>query len=88
MRDHLALMRAMGYRYVSQEVRFAAFDRFLQARPDLTDQSLSAMVQAWSQFPPTIAHAWYCAEFGAELQIRQQYRRPYIYSPTEISRIL
>jgi integrase len=110
MRDHLALMRAMGYRYASQEVRFAGFDRFLQVRPDLTDQPLSAMVQAWSQFPPTIAHAWYCAEFGAELsramrridptatllprdsrqnrQIRQRYRRPYIYSPAEINRIL
>lgn len=110
MRDHLVLMRAMGYRYVSQEVRFAAFDRFLQSRPDLTEQPLGQMVKAWSQCPPTIAHAWNCAEFGADLsramrrrdptaallprdrrqhrQIRQQYRRPYIYSPAEVSRIL
>ena len=110
MRDHLVLMRAMGYRYVSQEVRFAAFDRFLQTRPDLAEQPLRTMVQAWSQFPPTIAHAWSCAEFGADLSramrridptaallprdrlqnrhIRRQYRRPYIYSPVEMSRIL
>jgi integrase/recombinase XerD len=110
MQDHLALMRAMGYRYTSQEVRFAGFDRFLQMHPELVNQPLSTMVQAWSQFPPTVAHAWYCTEFGAELsramrridptaallprdsrqnrQIRQRYRRPYIYSPAEISRIL
>jgi site-specific recombinase XerD len=67
MREHLVLMRAMGYRYVSQEVRFAAFDRFLQTRPELTEQPLRTMVQAWSQSPPTIAHAWSCAEFGADL---------------------
>lgn len=110
MRDHVVAMRAMGYRYVSQEVRFAAFDRFLQTRPDLTEEPLSKMVQAWTQIPPTNAHAWNCAELGADLsramrridptaallprdrrqqrQIRQRYRRPYIYSPAEVSRIL
>lgn len=110
MREHLELMRAMGYRYVSQGVRFAAFDRFLQTRPDLTGQPLDAMVQAWSQSPPTIGHAWHCAELAADLsramrridptaallprdprlkrQIQRQYRRPYIYSPAEVCRIL
>lgn len=110
MQDHLVLMRAMGYRYVRQEVRFAAFDRFLQTRPDLTGQPLKTMVQAWSEFPPTTAHAWNCAELAAELsramrridptaallprdprlqrQVRQQYRRPYIYSPAEVSLVL
>ncbi len=110
MRDHLVTMRAMGYRYVSQEGCFAAFDRFLQTHPDLAEQPLRLMVEAWSQVPPTIAHAWNCAEFGVDLSramrradptaallprdrqqnrhIRRQYRRPYIYSPAEMSRIL
>ena len=67
MHDHIALMRTMGYRYGSQAVRFAAFDRFLQTRPDLVGQPLRALVQAWSRSPPTVAHAWSCAQLGADL---------------------
>jgi hypothetical protein len=53
MKEHLALMRTMGYRYDSQEVRFSAFDRFLQTRPDLTAQPLQAQLDAWTG----VAHA-------------------------------
>lgn len=67
MREHIALMKAMGYRYNSQAVRFLAFDRFLQRRPDLTGQPLKAQLDAWSQSPPTLAHAWNCAQLGADL---------------------
>ncbi len=67
MRDHIALMKAMGYRYGSQAVRFAAFDRFLQQRPDLNGQALKVQLDAWSQSPPTLAHAWNCAQLGADL---------------------
>ncbi len=54
MSEHIALMRTMGYRYGSQEVRFAAFDRFLQTRPDLTDQPLKAQLDAWTRASPTL----------------------------------
>lgn len=67
MRDHIAAMKAMGYRYNSQAVRFLAFDRFLQRRPDLTGQPLKEQLEAWSRSPPTLAHAWDCAQLGADL---------------------
>lgn len=68
MRDHIAVMKAMGYRYNSQAVRFLAFDRFLISRPDLTGQPLKAQLEAWSQSPPTLAHRWNCAQLGADLR--------------------
>lgn len=67
MRDHITLMRAMGYRYDSQALRFAAFDRFLQTRPDLDSEPLKTMVEEWSRSPPTRAHAWHSAQLGADL---------------------
>jgi integrase len=110
MSEHIALMRTMGYRYGSQEVRFAAFDRFLQTRPDLTDQPLKAQLDAWTHSPYSLPRAWDGAQLGADLsrairlrdptaellprdprlhrQIRRTYRAPYIYSPSEVSRIL
>lgn len=36
MREHVALMQAMGYRYITQEQRLLPLDRFLQRRPDLS----------------------------------------------------
>jgi len=67
MRDHIAFMRALGYRYGSQAVRFAAFDRFLQTRPDLTDQPLRTMIREWTDTDRSINHAWNCAQLGADL---------------------
>ena len=67
MSDHIALMRSMGYRYGSQEVRFAAFDRFLQTRPDLTVQPLKAQLDAWTRLSPTLPRAWDGAQLGADL---------------------
>ena len=67
MKEHIALMRTMGYRYDSQEVRFSAFDRFLQTRPDLTGQPLRAQLDAWTGESPTLTRAWDGSQPGAEL---------------------
>lgn len=67
MRDHITFMRALGYRYTSQAVRFAAFDRFLQTRPDLTGQPLPTMIRAWTDAYRSVKHAWNCAQLGADL---------------------
>jgi site-specific recombinase XerD len=64
MRDHVSLMRSVGYRYRSQEQRFLAFDRFLRGRPDLGTQSLPVMIRAWAAATPTTAHAGQCALVG------------------------
>jgi integrase/recombinase XerD len=67
MRDHVALMQSVGYRYVAQECRFLAFDRFLQGRPDLNEQPLQAMIKAWAHDTPTLEHAWQCQRVGRDL---------------------
>jgi len=47
MRDHIALMRAMGHRY--DEARLLRFDRFLQGRPELSGQQLNTLMREWSR---------------------------------------
>jgi integrase/recombinase XerD len=47
MRDHVALMKSMGYRYRGQEKTLLRFDRFLQGRPDLSGQPLRVLLEEW-----------------------------------------
>jgi integrase/recombinase XerD len=56
MRDHVALMRSVGYRYQSQEGQYRSFDIFLQSRPDLVGQPLAALIEAWADAKPTKGH--------------------------------
>jgi integrase/recombinase XerD len=67
MREHVEMMRSMGYRFDSQAQRFEGFDRFLQSRPDLTDRSLPALVREWSAVVPTPEHRWHCHKLGRDL---------------------
>jgi hypothetical protein len=47
MRDHVARMRTLGFRY-SHEYRFLQFDRFLQQRPGAENESLSTLVREYT----------------------------------------
>jgi len=47
-RDHIALMRTRGFRYLTQARWLWRFDQFLQAHPELAGESLSVMLQHWS----------------------------------------
>jgi len=67
MRDHVKLMRSVGFRYTTQENGYLAFDRFLQRRPDLAGQLLRAMIQAWAAETPALEHAWQCSLVGRRL---------------------
>jgi len=67
MSEHVQLMQAMGFRYGSQASRFAAFDRFLQSRPDLDGQTIRVLLDEWRQSRPTLAHAWSCEQLGTAL---------------------
>jgi integrase len=49
MRQHVDLMRSLGYRYNHAEGKLRRFDRFLQSRPDLLGKSLPQVVEAWRQ---------------------------------------
>lgn len=110
MGEHIALMRAIGYRYDTQAARLLRFDRFLQGSPELAGQPLAILLQHWAAESPTLRHAWECQEVGRTLakawqrvdpsvvlpevdrrisrQVRQQRRRPHIYTPQELRRLL
>lgn len=64
MRDHVALMRSVGYRYRSQEGQYRSFDIFLQSRPDLVGQPLAALIEAWADAKPTKGHRGQCELVG------------------------
>ena len=110
MRNHIALMKARGYRYQTQAHWFRRFDRFLQAHPQLAGEPVSVMLQHWAAAQPTTNHAAECEKLARILakaqhrldpgtavrradprpgqQVARQWRRPYIYRPDEIRRLL
>jgi integrase/recombinase XerD len=67
MRNHIELMRAMGFRYHTQAERLLRFDRFLQGRPDLTDEPLAVSLEQWAASCPTLEHALVCQQVGRAL---------------------
>lgn len=81
MRDHVDLMRAIGHRYDTQAERFLRFDRFLQGRPDLTDQPLADLLQEWAAECPTLNHAWECEKVGRSLAKARQRIDPHVELP-------
>jgi integrase/recombinase XerD len=58
MQEHIELRRSLGYRYVTQASRFAAFDCFLQKRPDLTGKPLPILLDAWEATATTVEQRW------------------------------
>jgi integrase len=67
MLEHITLMKALGYRYRKPERNMLRLDRFLQARPDLSGQPLSVVIQEWSRARSTAQHACECHETGRAL---------------------
>lgn len=67
MRKHLALMRAMGYRYDVYEKHMLELDRFLQCRRDLAGRSLPMIIQEWTRAKPSPQHALLCLKLGRVL---------------------
>jgi integrase len=64
MREHVALMKSMGYRYTTQERRLLLLDRFLQSRPEFVDQPLPALIQGWASTRSTPQQALECHQTG------------------------
>jgi integrase len=48
MKNHVTLMRSLGYRYKTNEGALLRFDRFLQQSPDLEGKPLNELISAWS----------------------------------------
>ena len=61
MREHIARMQSLGYRYGVWLRDLRRFDRFLQRRPDLAGAALPILLEAWRQESP-----------GARYQLRVQ----------------
>jgi integrase len=67
MRDHVAFMKSMGYRYNWFEEHLLRFDRFLQRRPDLSGQPVKVLVQEWTNSGSGSQHAFDCHQAGRAL---------------------
>jgi integrase len=67
LREHVELMRAVGYRYDAQAGRLLRFDRFLQGRPDLVGKPPAVLLQQWAAASPTLRHAWECHQTRGHL---------------------
>ena len=64
IRDHVTLMKSMGYRYQTDEANLLRFDRFLQSRPDLSGQPLKVLVREWTKASLAPSHALLCQGVG------------------------
>jgi len=67
MRDHVAFMKSMGYRYNWYEEHLLRFDRFLQRRPDLSGQPVKVLVREWTNAGSGSQHAFDCHQAGRAL---------------------
>lgn len=67
MREHVALMQAMGYRYETQEKRLLRLDRFLQGRPNLSGNSMTVLIREWASTRSGPQQALECQLVGRTL---------------------
>jgi len=71
MRQHVDLMRSLGYRYKHAEGQLRRFDSFLQSRPDLLGKSLPQLAEAWRQAGTGLHHAHEAQQCGRMLSKAQ-----------------
>ena len=64
MEEHIAHMRALGYRYDTNEETLLRFDRFLQAHPELAGHPLNTLVERWSEAQPSPYHLFEARRAG------------------------
>jgi integrase/recombinase XerD len=73
MRQHVQLLRSLGYRAEERKEMLLRFDRFLQRRPDLRNEPLLKLVQAWSEAgcsPRHVLDAQRCGQVLSEARHR------------------
>lgn len=71
MRQHVHLMRSLGYRYDDTEGMLRRFDRFLQGRPDLIGKPLPQLIDAWRQADTRLSRAREAQQCGRILSKAQ-----------------
>jgi integrase/recombinase XerD len=87
MRDHVARMRALGCRYVSQELELLRFDRFLQTHPELQGLKVSDLAEAWGNDDPSPRRWLECAQVERMILCSLQRMNPEITLPAVDSRL-
>lgn len=76
MRQHVDLMRSLGYRYDDAEGMLRRFDRFLQGRADLVGKPLSQLIDAWRDAATGLNHAREAQQCGRMLSKAQARHNP------------
>lgn len=64
MEEHVAHLRALGYRYDANEETLLRFDRFLQKHPELAGLALNKLVERWSEAQPSAYHLYEAQRAG------------------------
>jgi hypothetical protein len=64
MEEHVAHMRALGYRYATNEGILLRFDRFLQQHGELAGLPLTTLVDCWSKDQPSPSHLYEAQKAG------------------------
>jgi integrase/recombinase XerD len=64
MKQHVAHMRCLGYRYENNEELLLRFDRFLQRHAELAQLPLERLVERWSNDRPSPAHLYEAQKAG------------------------
>lgn len=68
MREHIARMRSLGYRYEVRARELRRFDRFLQQRrSDLSGQTLPVLIEAWQNSHRGLRHRLLAQRCGRAL---------------------
>ena len=64
MREHVAHMRALGYRYDTNEGTLLRFDRFLQQHRELAGLPLNKLIERWAEEQPSPYHLFEAQRAG------------------------
>ncbi len=67
MREHIARMRSLGYRYEVKARDLRRLDRFLQRRPELAAEPLPALLEAWRRSCRGVRHELRVQQCGRTL---------------------
>jgi len=76
MAEHIGWMQSLGYRYEVKARDLRRFDRFLQQHPELADEPLPVLLDAWSSSCPGVRHALRVQQCGRALSQALHRRDP------------
>jgi integrase/recombinase XerD len=79
MREHIARMQSLGYRYETRARDLRRFDRYLQRHPELNGEPFTALIEAWQRSGRTPRHrlmVQLCARALSQAMHRQDEKTP------------